>query len=373
MQGIAGLTIEFQRLISNKTVVIMLTNVLKTSLFIFLLSTLILGCEEERENPFSVLEVNIANQQFLDSLIIYDKDESWEVKSIIRFTESNSVIDTLNILQTKRYQIYSFISGNQGEMGELLISPNSKISLSIDENQLFESISYSGNFKLPNNFLAYSKKHQNQLSEMVRNGIEQEDLEISIDERSKLIHEKGKALDIVDSLSTYVDRKFNKFAEILIQKNIKHQYKQSLIGEIGNNFFFKDVNNREKSLRDFKGKYIYIDVWATWCKPCKVEHTYLEQLDDYFSDNDDFQIISVSTDSEFDKWKRYVTKNSMEGIQLYSGADSDFVKFYDIGALPRFILLDQAGRIINSEEIRPSNPELLKKLNSTVHNDKYAK
>jgi hypothetical protein len=54
-------------------------------------------------------------------------------------------------------------------------------------------------------------------------------------------------------------------------------------------------------------------------------------------------------------------------VQLYSGANSDFVKFYDIGALPRFVFLNKEGRIINPEEMRPSNPELLKKLKSTVY------
>lgn len=345
----------------------MLIKVLKPSIIIFLLSTLILSCEEEIENPYSIIKVVVKNQKLLDSLIIYDKDESWEIKSIIRFKQSNSVIDTMNILETKCYQIYSFINGKQGDMGELLISQNSKIDLLIDEKQFFESINYSGNFKSSNNFLAYSKKCQNELSQMVRNGIEQKELEILIDKRSKLINEKGKALNIVDSLSTYVSIKFNEFSDILKQKNIKYQYKSSLIGKVGNNFFFKDFKNNVKSLKDFKGKYVYIDVWATWCKPCKVEYTYLKQLEEYFSNSDEIKIISVSTDREFEKWEKYITKNSLEGMQLYSGVNSDFVKFYDIGALPRFIFLDKEGRIINPEEIRPSNPELLKKLEATVY------
>ena len=344
---------------------------IKPSIIIFLLSIMTFGCKEEKKHPFSVIEVNVINHQSLDSLIIYDKDMSWKIKSVLRFKESNIVIDTMNILENKLYQIYSFLDGKQGELGELVISKNSKIAITLNEKELFESIDYSGNFKLSNNFLAYSKKYQNQLSEMVRNGIDQEELEILIDKKGVLINEKGISLNIVDSLRTYVKFKFSEFSNLLKQKNTKYLYKESLVNTIGNNFSFIDIDKNNISLKDFQGKYLYIDVWATWCKPCKVEYVFLKQLEEHFSNNNELQIISISTDREFDKWEKYITKSSIEGIQLYSGAKSDFVKFYDIGALPRFIFLDKEGRVISPEEIRPSNSELLKKLESTVYNNGY--
>ena len=58
-------------------------------------------------------------------------------------------------------------------------------------------------------------------------------------------------------------------------------------------------------------------------------------------------------------------------MQLYSGSNSDFVKFYDIGALPRFIFLDTEGRVISPDEIRPSDPKILEKLERTVYNNVY--
>ena len=72
---------------------------------------------------------------------------------------------------------------------------------------------------------------------------------------------------------------------------------------------------------------------------------------------------------DFLKKLKIINKNSIKGIQLYSGANSDFVKFYDVGALPRFIFLDKEGKVISPEELRPSNPKLLKKLESTVYNN----
>ena len=343
----------------------------KPSIIIVLLSIIVFSCKEEIKAPFSIIEVNITNQQAQDSLIIYDKEQSWEVKTTIRFNESRSVKDTMNILENKIYKIYSFSNGKQGELGELFISSNSIIGMSIDENKLFESLTYTGSFKVPNNFLAYSKKHQNELSNIVRNGIEQKELDILIQEKGDLINKKGISLNIVDSLSTYVKVEFDKFSDILKQKNAKYLYKSSLVNEIGNNFSFTDIYNNKVSLKDFYGKYLYIDVWATWCKPCKVEYAFLKQLEEHFSNNDQLQIISISTDREFDKWQKYITKNSMKGKQLYSGTNSDFVKFYDIGALPRFIFLDKEGKVISPEELRPSNPKLLKKLDSTLYINGY--
>jgi len=342
---------------------------LKSSTILFLLSILVLSCKKTETKNISTIEVSIVNHKSLDSLIIYDKENSWEKKTTLRFKNSKSIIDTLDIKENKLYQVYMFLGGNQKELGELLISTNSNVMISIDENSPYNSIEYNGNFDTANNFIAFSNKHQNQLTEMVRNGIEQAPLETQINEKGNLINEKGVSLKVVDSLKLYVAQKFEKFSDILKKKNLKYLYKNSLINKIGNHFSFTDINNQSKSLADFNGKYIYIDVWATWCKPCKVEYTYLKKLEEHFSNEDKLQIISISTDSDVDEWKNYITKHSIEGIQLYSGSNSGFVKFYDIGALPRFIFLDMEGKIINPDEIRPSNPKLLEILESTVNNN----
>lgn len=340
---------------------------LKSATILFLLSILILSCKKTETKDISTIEVAIVNQQSLDSLIIYDKENSWEKKTTLRFKNSKSIIDTLAIKENKLYQVYMFIDGNQKELGELLISPNSSVMITIDETSPYESIEYTGNFDTTNNFIAFSNKHQNQLTEMVRSGIEQAPLETQLNEKSNLIKDKGVSLKIADSLKLYVAQKFEKFSDILKKKNLKYLYKNSLVNKIGNHFSFTDINNESKSLTDFTGKYVYIDVWATWCKPCKVEYTYLKKLEEHFSNEDKLQIISISTDSDIDKWKNYLTKHSAEGIQLYSGSNSDFVKFYDIGALPRFIFIDKEGRIISPDEIRPSNSDIYDMLASKIN------
>ena len=340
---------------------------LKLRITSLLISFLIISCQEEPKKNISTVSVEIINNETIDSLIIYNKENSWEILSCLRFKNSNKILDTLNIKETKTYPVYSFKNGIQGEIGELILSPDSEVVVSMNDNNIFESIDYSGSFELENDFLAFSKKQQNQLSEMVKQGIENDALATKISDKKVLIAKEGNTLKITDSINTYVVDKYNQFSNTLKKKNIKYLYKASLVDSLGNNFLFKDIKGNDIDLANYKGKFVYIDVWATWCKPCKEEYVFLKKLEKYFSNTDKLEIISISLDRDHEKWKNYIIDNATEGTQLYSGDKTDFGKFYDIGALPRFIFLNPEGKIINPDEIRPSNPETLKKIESTIN------
>ncbi|MBD0833677.1 TlpA family protein disulfide reductase [Aestuariibaculum sediminum] len=115
------------------------------------------------------------------------------------------------------------------------------------------------------------------------------------------------------------------------------------------------------SLADLKGKYVYIDVWATWCGPCKREIPYLKEVEAKFHDkNIEFVSISIDKQKDFEKWKTMVADKELKGVQLFADNDwkSQFVQDYQITGIPRFILIDPAGNIVNSNAPRPSNPDL---------------
>ncbi|WP_242204740.1 TlpA family protein disulfide reductase [Aestuariivivens insulae] len=117
------------------------------------------------------------------------------------------------------------------------------------------------------------------------------------------------------------------------------------------------------SLDDFKGKYVYIDVWATWCGPCKREIPFLKEVEAQYHDkNIAFVSISIDQAKDHDKWKQMIEEKAMGGIQLFADNDwkSDFVKSYLIQGIPRFILIDTEGNIINANAPRPSDSKLIK-------------
>nr|WP_320120420.1 TlpA disulfide reductase family protein [uncultured Marinifilum sp.] len=111
------------------------------------------------------------------------------------------------------------------------------------------------------------------------------------------------------------------------------------------------------SLDDFKGKYVYIDVWATWCGPCRGEIPHLQKVEHkYHGKNIEF--VSISVDQDKDKWKKMVTDKELGGVQLIA-SDKQFTDAYAITGIPRFILIDPAGKIVSKSAPRPSNPELI--------------
>lgn len=312
------------------------------------------------ENPLNgaKLDVTINSEDVIDSLIVYDKENSWDIMSCYRFANTKMVADTLQATQNKIYKMYFFTDGMQRELGEIYLGPNSKNAFQMDKNDPYASINFQGTHAAINNYFAYARNLENILSEQVKNGISQEDLQVELAEKKEMVLQKGKKEQITDSLIDYANNKFEKFSSILVKKNSKYLYKRSLIGADGNNFVFQDANKKPVSLQDYKGKYVYIDVWATWCKPCKEEYVYLKDVEEYFSETDAIAILSVSIDKDFSTWYNYLTSALLEGTQLHCGLENPFVAFYDIGALPRFLFLDKEGKVISADEIRPSNERL---------------
>ncbi|REE83010.1 thiol-disulfide isomerase/thioredoxin [Lutibacter oceani] len=121
------------------------------------------------------------------------------------------------------------------------------------------------------------------------------------------------------------------------------------------------------SLNDFKGKYVYIDVWATWCGPCKKEIPFLKKIEEqYHEKNIAFLSISVDQQTNKDKWKEMVADKELGGIQVIADKDfkSQFVADFKISGIPRFILLDPAGNIIKASAPRPSDEKLIELFDS---------
>ncbi|MBT8288090.1 MAG: TlpA family protein disulfide reductase [Bacteroidia bacterium] len=117
------------------------------------------------------------------------------------------------------------------------------------------------------------------------------------------------------------------------------------------------------SLVELKGKYVYIDVWATWCAPCIREVPYLKEIESSYHDrNIEFVSTSIDKAADHNKWIDMVKDKSLGGIQLFADNDwnSKFIKDYAIEGIPRFILVDPDGNIVSADAPRPSNPKLVK-------------
>ena len=128
------------------------------------------------------------------------------------------------------------------------------------------------------------------------------------------------------------------------------------VGNPSPDFKATDINGKEYSLSDFEGKYVYIDIWATWCGPCKREAPFLKELEEVYKD-EDIYIISLSCDSDREAWEKHLVQEEKEGIQIILEPNSTFLDDYMVVGIPHFLLLDKEGKIMNPKMSRPSNPE----------------
>ena len=134
-------------------------------------------------------------------------------------------------------------------------------------------------------------------------------------------------------------------------------------------FTFRDINDRAVSLADLKGKYVYMDIWATWCGPCKWEMKFLPELEERLAGKDiTFVSLSIDQNKDIKKWKQMVADMQLKGVQLHLGENWTWLKNFMPASLsvPRFILLDREGKIVTANMTRPSDKETLKKLESLL-------
>ncbi len=125
-------------------------------------------------------------------------------------------------------------------------------------------------------------------------------------------------------------------------------------------FNLNDRFGRKINFENFKDRYLLIDFWASWCVPCIENFPYLKKLmEEYKSDS--IQFISVSLDTNSNSWKAAIKKYDLPDIQLsdlkgFEGLLPVYCKV--VTSIPRYVLVDKSGKIINYDTPDPMNPEL---------------
>lgn len=137
------------------------------------------------------------------------------------------------------------------------------------------------------------------------------------------------------------------------------------VGQPSPEFQGENMEGKVVTLKDLKGKYVYIDIWATWCGPCRAEIPHLKKLEEKYHGKD-IEFVSLSCDQDKDAWKKMVEKDQLKGVQLHIGNKSSFMDDYLVLGIPRFILLDKDGKIISSDMSRPSNAGTVEKFDELL-------
>ena len=117
---------------------------------------------------------------------------------------------------------------------------------------------------------------------------------------------------------------------------------------------FQDQTGKKVSLSKFKGKYVIIDFWATWCGPCKETTPVFEYQAENYSDPDNIVFLSVSIDEDRQKWKLDL-KNKKTSVQQWWLEDPKILGQIGINGIPRFMIIDPEGKIYNANLPRPDD------------------
>ena len=293
-------------------------------------------------------------------------------------TITNRTIDTLvlegpqkfvkKIAVNKKGKFQEELTVNKGfyklsygkKAANVYFMPGKDLEMNVDAKNFNESLTYKGKAAPENNYLAQAltrttkfnsdiyTKDQAAFDKAVADRKESERASLAkenLDPEFKENMSKGFEMSIAMTKKKYSDN-----------QKIKDQ-----IGKAAVNFDFENHKGGKTKLSDLKGKYVYIDIWATWCQPCRKEIPFLQKLEEkYHGKNIEFVSISVDTEKDYEKWKKLVSDKQMGGTQLIADKNwnSEFIKAYEITGIPRFMLIDPQGNFISNDAERPSNPKL---------------
>jgi thiol-disulfide isomerase/thioredoxin len=115
-------------------------------------------------------------------------------------------------------------------------------------------------------------------------------------------------------------------------------------------FTLTDAHGKSVSLSSLKGKMVFIDFWATWCAPCLMALPNTRALANKFKDRDDVAFLYVNITDEQKRWKNFILKEKMEGIQVFANEEesANLHKMYNFDGIPHCVLIDKQGNILDA-------------------------
>jgi thiol-disulfide isomerase/thioredoxin len=108
---------------------------------------------------------------------------------------------------------------------------------------------------------------------------------------------------------------------------------------------FVDLQGGSHKLTDYKGKYVLVNFWATWCGPCKVELPSLERLQTKIG-SDDFQVVTISIDKSADLAAKYLANKGLTGLDSFADPSLDLSTALGANEIPTTVLIDPASNMI---------------------------
>ncbi|MEO6347212.1 MAG: TlpA disulfide reductase family protein [Aquaticitalea sp.] len=341
---------------------------MKNILFIAIILVMV-SCKEDKQPPrdYAIIHGTITNP--IDSLKLRLYNPKNNKNIIIEVDKDGHFRDTIK-LETPA----TFTAVYKGTFAFHLAN-DMDTEVNLDAENLAKSISFSGKGEAENNFLRFKAKKSSALyGEDYKEyySLNRTDFDTKtknyLADLNKELEAKKSNLD-----STFVSNQMEEMKAFEGQNLTQYEEQQKINKALAKGNVSPEFNDYlnyaggTSSLKDYKGSYVYVDVWATWCGPCKYEIPFLETVEKEYHDKN-IKFVSMSIDNKEDeqKWRDMIVAKKMSGIQILADKDyeSQFISDYFIYGIPRFILIDPQGNIVNYDAPRPSEEKLKTLFNS---------
>lgn len=331
---------------------------MKKLLYLFLFSLLIYSCKKD---------MNIANfsgkivHQNSDSLVISNPDLNFS--QTIKIDKDGTFTSDLTI----ENGLFSISDGTEYTL--IYLEKGDDLKVNIDAKNFLNAIRFSGDRAKENNFLATSViNEEGLLSDTGLMNLPKADFDTKIKAYVQEFNNRLKNDILSSDFIVSQQLEINDLKKYYEDQYLEKNYFTLKLGKgVPSPKFvnYENYNGETTSLDDLKGKYVYIDLWATWCPPCKYEIPYLQKVEEEFhGKNIVFVSISLDNSKDHDTWRKMVSDKKLGGIQLYAKEDKQFPTAYKVASIPRFILIDTEGKIIDANAPKPSKPALVELLNT---------
>lgn len=151
-------------------------------------------------------------------------------------------------------------------------------------------------------------------------------------------------------------------------QKIYDEYVIILPGNIAPDFSGRTLEGKLISLKDFKGKVVYVDIWATWCGPCLEQIPYARELHGAFQE-DKVIFLNVSLDRSQEAWKKLLgrEKDWLGTHIILDQRESDSLsRNYKVNGIPKYLLIDQTGKIVSADASKPSSKSIKEEIKSLL-------